>query len=704
MKKIFSLVMLLLVILTGNAQPISQQEAMNRAIRFLQSSPAKGSTRRAMTTTPQLAEVTTDMGHLYVFNIDGGGYVIASGDERAVPVLGYSTNGAINWQRIPENMRGWLQSYDEAIASLPQGNIQAAAPRHRASRAVINPLLTTRWNQTPLYNEDCPVYNGKAASAKGKQCLTGCTATAMAQVMYYHKWPQTPSGAIPAYDYEVDNVQTQPQLKETFHLDALPAVTFDWNNMRDKYLGNWNKLIDNYEILPDVTTAQRKAVTTLMRYCGQSIFMKYSPEVSLQYVQLVPLALTTYFGYDKETRCAHRENYTIDQWEELIYNELAANRPVIYTATSDGGGHTFVCDGYDGQGLYHINWGWEGECDDYYSLSVLNSNSYESFVEGGSGYSMFHVAVVGAQKSKDGSAPASTEPELEANSILCVEMMKGYHKISIDFVYFSLNRPFATFEIELFEKLQDGQWRQFTENSEPLELKMNTTAEYIFEFPQVSNETDAVHNLYVRARNKGTSEWRQMTPTYIKYEVRNGKVTIIPQPELNESNFDVKDWQVTRGTGDIKSANEITVTVQNKGDEFNGIFSFTPYYVGNEDFNTAYNTITSPNYDGYYPRYHVLSAGAYLRANSLEPVKFTFTPDKVGNYLFELRNVADPDMVLYYFMLAFPAQVTGIETIKSQEPGDGSLGETGKYYNLAGQQISNPQRGLYIVNGKKVVK
>ena len=238
MKKISTLVMLLLVVLTGSAQPISRQEAMKRAIQFLQSSPAQGSTRRAMTATPQLNEVVTDMSHLYVFNIDGGGYVIASGDERAVSVLGYSTNGTINWQRMPENMRSWLHSYDEAIAKLPQGTTttttQPSAISQRASRAVIKPLLTTAWYQSPLYNDDCPVYNGQVAKYKGLLSMTGCTATAMAQVMNYHKWPQAATNDIPAYDYQVDNLQSK--LTETFHLDALPAVTFDWNNMRDRYL------------------------------------------------------------------------------------------------------------------------------------------------------------------------------------------------------------------------------------------------------------------------------------------------------------------------------------------------------------------------------------------------------------------------------------------------------------------------------------
>ena len=701
MKKIFTLVMLLLVVLTGSAQPISRQEAMKRAIQFLQSSPAQGSTRRAMTATPQLNEVATDMSHLYVFNVDGGGYVIASGDERAVSVLGYSTNGTINWQRMPENMRSWLHSYDEAIAKLPQRTTtttttQPSAISQRASRAVIKPLLTTAWNQSPLYNDDCPAYNGQVAKYKGLQSMTGCTATAMAQVMNYHKWPQAATNDIPAYDYQVDNLQSK--LTETFHLDALPAVTFDWNNMRDRYL-KLNMESHDFDILPDVTPAQRKAVSTLMRYCGQSIKMSYSPEVSLQYVHIVALALTTYFGYDNGVRCVSRNEHTIDQWEDLIYSELAANRPVIYNGSSNTAGHTFVCDGYDGQGMFHFNWGWEGESDNYFSLSVLDPYSYDKYVVADSDYNQFQMAIVGVQKPQEGTVPTSVEPILALNSIPMVGVKNGNYVLSLAFIYFGLTQPTATIEIELFEKLQDGQWKQFTDNSEPLNMETAVSRSYSYEFPTSSNETDAVHDLYIKTRYKGTSEWKQISRSCIRYEVKNGRVTLIPQPELNASNFDLKDGKVTRGTGNVKSANEITLTIENKGGEFTGSFALTPYYVGNDDFETAYKTIKSPDYNNDYPQYETLSTGVYLRANSITPVKFTFRPEKEGNYLFALYNMAEPTFVLYYFMLGFPAEVTGIEAIKND-----SQEKEGKFYNLAGQEIRNPQKGLYIVNGKKFVK
>ena len=145
-------------------------------------------------------------------------------------------------------------------------------------------MVTCPWSQDPVFNDDCPMYTGEAAAGQGKRCVTGCTATAIAQVMYYHKWPKAATTAIPGYEYEVSNVQEG--LKETFTLPELPATTFDWDNMRDKYLDA------SGAVLSDVTPAQRKAVATLMRYVGQMVNMSYSPEISLSFhdpaVELMP--------------------------------------------------------------------------------------------------------------------------------------------------------------------------------------------------------------------------------------------------------------------------------------------------------------------------------------------------------------------------------------------------------------------------------
>ena len=709
MKKISTLVTLLLVVLTGSAQPVSRQEAMDRAIQFLQSTPAQGSTRRAMTATPQLNEVTTDMDHLYMFNVDGGGYVITSGDDRAVAVLGYSTTGTLDWQHMPENMRYWLQSYNEAIAKIAQSDLPAAAPRQRAARAAIKPMVTCHWSQEPVYNEECPMYTGTAAAAKGKQCVTGCTATAIAQVMYYHKWPKTATTAVAGYDYEVDNVQKG--LVEKFTLPELPATTFDWDNMRDQYL-KANSEEGGYDVLPDVTPAQRKAVATLMRYVGQMTHMSYSPATSLAYHDHAVDLMPKYFNYDKGIRGIYRYDYTIDEWENIIYNELAANRPVVYAGMTNGGGHNFVCDGYDGEGLFHINWGWAGDSDNYFSLSVLNANSYSKNVEAGSDFNQTQTALIGIQKEAGGSAGAEL-PELKMPVSPVVSLVKGQWEIALNLIYFSEAYPTATFEIAVFEKLEGGQWKLFTDG-DPINLQTGLNSTYAFTFNQTTNEADCQKNLYVRFRYKGNDnkygDWQQLAKNLcVEYKVSNGKLTLTALPALNKTNFDVKSYQVTRGTGELKEACELTVSIENKGAEFNGAFTLTPYFINQDDAGKAYEAIDSDDYDDSYPKYASLTTGAFLKANSTTPVKFSFTPDKEGSYLFLLFSAAQPDNDLYYFALDFPAEVTAIEnltpsqrhTLEESTPSHSAV----TWYDLQGRKLSGrpAQKGIYIHHRQKRV-
>ena len=698
MKKISTLVLLLLVVLTGSAQPVSRQEAMDRAVQFLQSAPAQGSTRRAMTTTPQLNEVATGLNHLYVFNVDGGGYVITSGDERAVSVLGYSTTGTLDWQHMPENMRYWLQGYNEAIAKIAQSNLPAAAPRQRAARPAIQPMVTCPWSQDPVFNDDCPMYTGQAAAGKDKRCVTGCTATAIAQVMYYHKWPTAATTAIPAYEYEVSNVQEG--LKEKFTLPELPATTFDWANMRDKYLDA------SGAVLSDVTAAQRKAVATLMRYVGQMLNMSYSPEISLSFHDPAVELMPKYFNYDKGIRSIFRYDYTIDEWENTIYNELAAKRPVVYGGMSGaGGGHTFVCDGYDGQGLFHINWGWAGDGDNYFSLSVLDAKSYSQNVSAGNDFNLSQTALIGIQKENGGTGLSLPELKMPMFPYTITEDKEKYY-INLDLIYFSAANPTATFEVDLFEK-KGEQWEQFTLGGEPVNLKTGVDGTYTFTYYKSTNDPDCQKNLYVRYRYKGTDnkygDWTLLTKSqYIEYKVSNKKLTLTGYPVLNQTNFKMADAKVTRGTGELKTTCEITLSVENKGVEFNGAFTLIPYFIGNDKAEDAYKLIDDDNPKATYVKYNTLSVGAFLRANSTTSVKFIFTPNDEGTYLFLLYDKAQPENDLGYFYMDFPAEVTGIESLT---PDSSPKGEGSRYYDLQGRKWSNGQlsKGVYITNGKKHV-
>lgn len=351
------LIAALLATFAMNAQHVTEEQALQKAHEFLNKKVKAGSRHNAPVKVRQLAKAAQNDAY-YIFNAEqDGGFVIVSSDERTDEILGYSTEGNIDPDNMPENMKAWLKGYEEEIKALPANaqNAPSNVPLHPA----VEPLITTKWNQPAPYNLQCPVHDGK-------YCITGCVATAMAQVMNYHKWPQDITTAIPAYDYgesEWDE-ETQTNIYK-YHEDELPPTTFEWDLMKDNY--------DKNETGPEA-----QAVAKLMRYCGQAVKMEYSPYESIAY-QESALLMIDYFGYDKGAKHVSRIIYNNREWDELIYREIAANRPVLYSGYPAPGpiGHAFVCDGYDGNGLYHFNWGWGGSQDGFFRLSLLNPSIYD---------------------------------------------------------------------------------------------------------------------------------------------------------------------------------------------------------------------------------------------------------------------------------------------------------------------------------------
>ena len=215
MRKIYVIVLLLMTSLMLSAAEISQEQALVNARSFMlqksgdrlpnvQSSESRQARLIGRVVTDEdevkacapksvdMQAVPTGMPELYDFNIEGGGYVIASADDRTLPVLGYSLTGRFDASQIPDNMRSWLQGYAEQIRLLGDVSAAAAAAADPGLTA-IEPLMQTRWGQNAPYNLQTPVANGK-------QTLTGCVATAMAQVMYYHQWPKAATTDIPDAD------------------------------------------------------------------------------------------------------------------------------------------------------------------------------------------------------------------------------------------------------------------------------------------------------------------------------------------------------------------------------------------------------------------------------------------------------------------------------------------------------------------------
>lgn len=312
---------------------------------------------------PPLPDATV---YFYVFNIPSAqGFVIVAADDEVMPVLGYSLESAFDAENIPQVVAKWLEGYKSEIRYVLENDIRATEEIAEAwqtllkedvtegqgsgPRMGVNPLVVTRWNQSPHYNALCPFDN-----QANQRTVSGCVATAMAQIMKYWNYPATGAG------FHSYNHQKYGTLSANFG-----STTYQWNSM------------------PNNVNSANSAVATLMYHCGVSVDMDYgvaSTGGSGAYVitsgspvqHCSEYALKTYFGYKNTMQGVHRSSYNQAQWINLMKAELNASRPILHTGFGSGGGHAFVCDGYDDNNFFHFNWGWGGSSDGYFTVNALN--------------------------------------------------------------------------------------------------------------------------------------------------------------------------------------------------------------------------------------------------------------------------------------------------------------------------------------------
>ncbi|MBO4871460.1 MAG: C10 family peptidase [Muribaculaceae bacterium] len=358
------------------ARTISESEARLVAKSFLQekqiisASQEISLVRSAARRAPGINGAATAQS-LYVYNAGDAdaGYVIVSGDDRAMPVLGYSDHGHFDPANVAPALQEWVDFLTSEIESL--GDVTLPAPVTQpliTARASISPMIKTQWDQNAPYN------NRLKKTNDGNTAVTGCVATAMAQIMNYHKWPSKTTQAIPAYTTSTQSI----------YMPELAITTFDWSNMKNTYRG-------------DNTGTSVTAVSTLMLYCAQALEMDFKNGVSSSGTYKMANVLPAYFNYANSAFFIERFAYSTTEWENKIYSELSAKRPVAYGGSKMEGGHSFVCDGYDGStGMFHFNWGWSGSSDGYYLLSSLKPQ-YQGIgsAEGTEGYIRSQGIVVG---------------------------------------------------------------------------------------------------------------------------------------------------------------------------------------------------------------------------------------------------------------------------------------------------------------------
>ena len=397
-KRVITILTMLLTAVVISANPISRAQARQKAETFLRE---QGDTRLltpvadGKSLSRQRRAAANEPAAYYVFNRGTNeGFVIVSGDDRTEEeVLGYSDAGDFEYDNLPPALQGLLEYYARQITALQQtpSDARSASSGRRAASVPTHPkveqLLTCTWSQGEPYNRFCPI------DKDGRRSVTGCVATAMAQILYFHreKMVTETQAAIPGYTTWNENPSKQ------FDVEGIPEGSpIDWDNMKDK--GGTMEI-------------EKNAVAHLMHYCGVSVQMGYTGGSSGAQISAVPGAMINYFGMNTTARHVWKGDMTDVQWDALIYNDLSQGRPVYlggYTSGENVVGHAFVTDGYDGNRRYHINWGWGGSSDGYYLLTNLTPGQQGiGGSDDGSGYSTDPNCVVGIEPLNYATRPMS---------------------------------------------------------------------------------------------------------------------------------------------------------------------------------------------------------------------------------------------------------------------------------------------------------
>lgn len=387
MKHISTLLISVLTVLSAWGAPITPEQALRRVAG------SGNNTLRQLTVTSRQPKLlmtgyaTSRQPAYYVYDrANQGGYMILSADDIAAPVLGYSETGSIDVNNMPSNMKAWLDGYaaeiEWAVNNMPEDTKYTTSGGNsaRAAKPAIAPLCTTKWNQGSPFNSFTPIINNYYGDAV--HCASGCVATAMAQLMKYHNYPEVGTGSN-SYNWKHPDTGASMTMSMDFS-----QTHFDWANMRDYYA------FDSY------TQTEADAVATLMKACGYSVNMSYGP-ASGAVTENTVTALKNYFGYSSNTRYLNRAYYEYHTWVDMIYDNLRDVGPLIFSGHNDSGGHAFIIDGYKDNDYFHTNWGWGGMSDGYFLITALNPDAQGI---GGSmgGYNIGQGAVFGARPATPG--------------------------------------------------------------------------------------------------------------------------------------------------------------------------------------------------------------------------------------------------------------------------------------------------------------
>lgn len=612
------------------ASPVTRRQALEAATRALaQHGVVLNIDTRQAAKAPATAQAST--APYYIFNGDNA-FVIAASDDRLPAVLGYSDNGTIDPSNLPPGLEELLMKCEAQAGN--SGSGASDKPAYAIGRRVINPLLKTAWGQGAPFNLMSP-----AIDSEGTPAAAGCVATAMAQVMFYHKWPLEMTAEIPGYLSTGLNKE----------IPALTAEYFPW----------WNDIQVSYTS-DDVESINAFAAARLVQFCGQAVNTDYGISSSARTAMAVT-AMPTYFQYKSSIRYLQRPYYSAEQWDQLIYDELQVRHPVIYRAQRYGGeGHAFVIDGIDADGLYHINWGWHGSANGYYALTALDVMERETTTDPAcNGYTYAPAMIVGIEPNRNLVNPANPG-KLSFYDLTLKEKRFTRTSESEDFEGVTITGRFtngSSYEAryDLGFALFDGSNKMLKVISSQTLNNMYPTFGTTRDWPVKIDASITAGTYVIRpvSRVHGTAQWQECIGSrsnYAEATITAGGLTLVPKVNAGTRTYNVDNVAYD---GTLQARRDVTTTVSltNKG--------------------TCYFAYIYLLLDGTC----VTASQCELRPGAHGDITMHFAPQEVGQHTVELALDSEGTNVIYSGTVNITEPTTATLaatsiTVKDQLPGN----------------------------------
>ena len=629
-------------LVTTLAAPVSEQAAKRAAMDFLRQQGVATTRGEAIVLTRAVTEVA-DGEDAGIFVFNSpSGYVVMSADDDLPAVLAYGRGTPYDSQTAPPALQALLEAYHVGIAT--KAFTRADVPTH----SDVAPLVKAKWNQRAPFNNLCP-----------EGSPSGCVATAMAQVMHYHQWP----------------------------------ASYDWSQMKTSYSDT-------------DTGAAADAVAKLMADCGEKVFMKYGKESSSAKSHLVSEALRYDFGYAETTEFVPRYVYTARSWDALIYSEVAAKRPVLYSGNSVSSGkgesgHEFVIDGYEvkgGVGYFHVNWGWGGSSDDYFLLSALNPKyQYTGGNAGSSGYSYVQYAVIGIQPAAE---PMEKTTRFSVERVHIKDDLGTYTRtsksadfpaITVRFSYFNTMYPEKAREYDYAIALyQDRKLVKILRQDALKDAVKEVYGTDALEFNKGiilgrsvtfgSGLSDGKYQIRILSRESGTTAWtwgQKAFAAYVEVDISGTTMTTTTYGNVLARapySFDIHSVKVSEEP-QVGKPMAITINLTDKNESSNA-----PVFVwGNASIEAGVDT------------YQLLAGGGTnLDPGARGEVTLEYTPQRSGTFNFVVSGSAENcDTKLYTFSVEVAdMSMADVEISFDKVMVDGAGEPNGVIRKVAGQRLS----------------